>query len=47
MNMTNIAESTPGYSNSGSGISSTILNVIAIVIILALLGINIFYYLEK
>jgi len=45
MNMTNIAESTPGYSNSGSGISSTILNVIAIVIILALLGINIFYYL--
>jgi hypothetical protein len=45
MNMTNIAESAPGSSDSGGSISSTILNVIAIVVILALLGINIFYYL--
>jgi hypothetical protein len=47
MNMTNIAESgtSSQMSDTGSGISSTILNVLAIVIILALLGINIFYYL--
>ena len=46
MNMTNIAESAPGPSDyGGSSISSTILNIIAIVVIIALLGINIFYYL--
>jgi hypothetical protein len=45
MNMTTIAESAPGSGDSGGSISSTILNIIAIVVILALLGINIFYYL--
>jgi len=45
MNMTNIAESAPISREYGGSISSTILNVIAIVVILALLGINIFYYL--
>jgi hypothetical protein len=45
MNMTNIAESTPISREYGGSISSTILNIFAIVVILALLGINIFYYL--
>lgn len=55
MRMTNVAENTvmgdgygSGYgsdSGSGSGIMGSIFKVFAVMVILALLGINVFYYL--
>jgi len=45
MNMTNISESSPVTSGSGSFFSGTLFKAMVIIVILGLIGVNIFYYL--